>query len=109
MKALSFLFVKFKFVCFVFAFISLINQQINIQTIYSSITKDILAFHYAENDIEDEERIEDSKTNSDYLIPHHFFCQLSTLNFHEFHSRHLLYYYLIKQFTVEIIVPPPKF
>jgi hypothetical protein len=109
MKALSFLLAKFKLVTLTIAFLALISQQMNLQSIFSCMSDTIISYNYLENDLENEEKIEDSESISEYLIPLHFFSSVGFQNFQQFHSRHFLYYYLIKQFVLEVIVPPPKF
>jgi hypothetical protein len=109
MKALSFLLVKFKLFGLVIAFLALVSQQMNLQKVFSSVNDNIISYNYLESDLENEEKIEDSESISEYLIPHHFFTALSFQNFQQFHSRHFHYYYLIKQFVLEVVVPPPKF
>jgi hypothetical protein len=108
MKTFSFLLVKFKLIGTVIAFLALISQQMNLQKIFSSKSESGISCNYFENDLENEEITEDSESVTEYLIPIHFFSSLGFQNFQQFHSRHFQYYYLIKQFTLEVIVPPPK-
>ncbi len=109
MKVISFFFFKFKLTCVILAFSALIGQQMNLTTAFSNITGMSEACNYEASNIESEEKIEDTESISEYLILYHFFGENSFQNFNPFHTRHFQYYYLIKQFTFEVIVPPPNF
>ncbi len=108
MRCIAPIFKPLKYSFVFFPFLILLFQQLTFSSKFSFSNTEVVETFPLESDFANEEKLEAMTDLFEYTVPKQNLHQMSKVHLQTNHSRNFQNYFLIKQFTIEVIVPPPK-